>query len=220
MTVDYATADGSARRARRLRRDLGHADLHPRADDEADRRRRSTATRRSSRTRRSRSTSSNPANATIAGTGIGDRDDHQRRRPADADDRATRRRTRATPARRTSSFTVTLSAPSASTVTVDYATVDGSAAAPGDYAAATGTLTFTPGQTGKPITVAGQRRHHGRDERDVHGRTCRTRRTRPSPGRASGPGRSPTTTRLPALTIGNADRRTRATPARPTSCSR
>jgi Calx-beta domain-containing protein len=39
-------------------------------------------------------------------------------------------------------------------VTVDYSTFDGSAAAPGDYASASGTLTFTPGQTAKQIVVA------------------------------------------------------------------
>ena len=49
---------------------------------------------------------------------------------------------------------MTLSAVSASTVTVDYSTADGSAAAPGDYAAASGTLTFSPGQTAKQIIVA------------------------------------------------------------------
>ena len=39
-------------------------------------------------------------------------------------------------------------------MTVDYATCDGSAVAPGDYVAASGTLTFTPGQTAKQIVVA------------------------------------------------------------------
>jgi large repetitive protein len=49
--------------------------------------------------------------------------------------------------------TVTLSAASGQTVTVNYATADGSAVAPGDYTAASGTLTFTPGQTTRTITV-------------------------------------------------------------------
>lgn len=50
-------------------------------------------------------------------------------------------------------FTVTLSAASGLPVTVDFATADGSATAPGDYEAQTGTLTFSPGQTTKTITV-------------------------------------------------------------------
>ena len=49
--------------------------------------------------------------------------------------------------------TVTLSAASGQTVTVNYATADGSAIAPGDYTAASGTLTFTPGQTSRTVTV-------------------------------------------------------------------
>jgi Calx-beta domain len=50
-------------------------------------------------------------------------------------------------------FTVTLSATHTSAVTVQYATADGSATAPSDYQSATGTLTFTPGQTTQTITV-------------------------------------------------------------------
>lgn len=51
-------------------------------------------------------------------------------------------------------FTVTLSAASDATVTVNYATADGTATlAGGDYRAASGTLTFAPGQTSKTITV-------------------------------------------------------------------
>jgi hypothetical protein len=51
------------------------------------------------------------------------------------------------------SFPVTLSATSAQVVTVAYATSDGSATAPADYAAASGTLTFAPGETAKAVTV-------------------------------------------------------------------
>jgi Calx-beta domain/SdrD B-like domain len=50
-------------------------------------------------------------------------------------------------------FTVTLSAVSGQTVTVDYATADGSATAGSDYVAGGGTLSFSPGQTSKTITV-------------------------------------------------------------------
>ena len=50
-------------------------------------------------------------------------------------------------------FTVTLSGARDYPVTVRYATLDGSAAAPGDYAAASGTLTFAPGETSKAVAV-------------------------------------------------------------------
>ncbi len=50
-------------------------------------------------------------------------------------------------------FTLTLSAPSAQTVTVDYSTADETATSPDDYVSASGTLTFNPGETTKPITV-------------------------------------------------------------------
>src|SRR6266540_951498 len=40
-----------------------------------------------------------------------------------------------------------------SSVTVDYATGDGTAAAPGDYVAQTGTLTFAPGKTAKTVLI-------------------------------------------------------------------
>src|SRR5262249_40288894 len=52
-------------------------------------------------------------------------------------------------------FTVTLSQSSSDTVTVNYATLDGTAkTADGDYVAASGMLTFDPGQTSKTITVS------------------------------------------------------------------
>jgi hypothetical protein len=51
-------------------------------------------------------------------------------------------------------FTVTLSAASASTVTVNFATADGTATvAGGDYVATSGTLTFAPGETSKSVAV-------------------------------------------------------------------
>ena len=51
-------------------------------------------------------------------------------------------------------FTVSLSAVSGQTVTVDYATANGTATtADGDYVAASGTLTFAPGVTTQPVTV-------------------------------------------------------------------
>ncbi len=50
-------------------------------------------------------------------------------------------------------FTVTLSAPSPNTVTVNYQTSDGSAVSSTDYVATAGTLTFNPGVTSLPVNV-------------------------------------------------------------------
>jgi hypothetical protein len=50
-------------------------------------------------------------------------------------------------------FTVTLSAPSSTPVTVAYASADGTAQAGSDYQAVKGTLTFAPGQTSQGISV-------------------------------------------------------------------
>jgi Ca2+-binding RTX toxin-like protein len=49
--------------------------------------------------------------------------------------------------------TITLSRPSATPVTVSWSTANGSAAAGSDYTAASGTVTFAPGETSKQITV-------------------------------------------------------------------
>ncbi|MBX7187700.1 MAG: hypothetical protein K1Y01_21340 [Vicinamibacteria bacterium] len=51
------------------------------------------------------------------------------------------------------SFTVSLSSPAPGAVTVDYATADGTATAPGDYTAATGTVSFALGEQTKTVTV-------------------------------------------------------------------
>ena len=50
-------------------------------------------------------------------------------------------------------FTVTLGAPSANPVTVNFATADSTAVAGADYVATSGTLTFAPGETSKTVTV-------------------------------------------------------------------
>ena len=50
-------------------------------------------------------------------------------------------------------FTVALSGPSSQTITVNYATADGTATAGSDYVSAAGTVTFTPGQTSQPVSI-------------------------------------------------------------------
>ena len=52
------------------------------------------------------------------------------------------------------SFSVTLSRAPSSTVTVDYATADGTATAGSDYTAVSGALTFAAGETEKTVSVA------------------------------------------------------------------
>ncbi len=54
----------------------------------------------------------------------------------------------------TASFTVSLNAPAAQTVSVNYATANGSATAGSDYLAANGTLAFAPGETSKTVKVS------------------------------------------------------------------
>ncbi len=51
-------------------------------------------------------------------------------------------------------FRVTLQSASSGTVTVNYATADGTATAGEDYTATSGTLTFAPGETEKTVAVA------------------------------------------------------------------
>ena len=51
-------------------------------------------------------------------------------------------------------FSVTLAGPSSRAATVSYATSDGTAVAVDDYEAASGTLTFAPGESGKTVSVA------------------------------------------------------------------
>jgi hypothetical protein len=48
---------------------------------------------------------------------------------------------------------VTLSTPAAATVTVDWALRDVTATSPADFVAASGTLTFAPGETEKNVSV-------------------------------------------------------------------
>jgi hypothetical protein len=55
---------------------------------------------------------------------------------------------------RAASFAVTLSAASARTVTVGYATAPGTATAPADFTARSGTLTFAPGQVERTLPIS------------------------------------------------------------------
>jgi outer membrane protein assembly factor BamB len=50
-------------------------------------------------------------------------------------------------------FTVSLAFPSTQTVTVNYATADGTATVGADYTTAAGTLTFAPGQTSQTVAI-------------------------------------------------------------------
>ncbi|TXT36917.1 MAG: Calx-beta domain-containing protein, partial [Planctomycetota bacterium] len=50
-------------------------------------------------------------------------------------------------------FTVSLSAASGKTISVDFATTDNTASAPSEYAANSGTLTFAPGETTKSVSI-------------------------------------------------------------------
>ena len=54
----------------------------------------------------------------------------------------------------TATFTVSLSAASPQTVSVAFTSADGTATAPADYTAVSGTLTFAPGDTSKTVSVA------------------------------------------------------------------
>ncbi len=53
----------------------------------------------------------------------------------------------------TATFTVSLSTASGRTVTVDWATADGTAIQPADYASGSGSLTFVPGDTSETVAV-------------------------------------------------------------------
>ena len=102
----------------------------------------------------------------------GRRHDHRRRRAADVsinDVTVTEGNSGTVNA----NFTVSLSAASGQTVSVDYATADGTATAPGDYTAAGGNLVFAPGQVTKTVDGPGQRRHTRRARRDLHGQPRR-----------------------------------------------
>ena len=61
--------------------------------------------------------------------------------------------TEGTGANRTATFTVRLSTPSGRTLSVGYVTANGTATSPGDYTAASGTLSFAAGVVSRTVTV-------------------------------------------------------------------
>ncbi|HUR18575.1 MAG TPA: Calx-beta domain-containing protein [Acidimicrobiales bacterium] len=97
----------------------------------------------------------NPVNATVGdGQGVGTILDDDARPRLSVDNGTPNPVTEAEGALLGITFTVSLSAASGRTVTVNYTTADASAAAGSDYTAASGALTFDPGQTNKTVTVA------------------------------------------------------------------
>jgi chitinase len=97
---------------------------------------------------------SNPVNGTIRqGTGVGTIVDNDSPPSVSVNDISINEATGVTS---TGNFSVSLSAASGRVVTVQYATSSGSAIAPGDYGAASGTLSFAPGDTTKPIPIVVQ----------------------------------------------------------------
>ena len=93
-----------------------------------------------------------PSNATIAdGSGIGTITDDDQPPALSVDDVAV---TEGNSGTATATFNVTLSAASGKTVTVGWTTADDDATQPSDYTAASGTLTFVPGDTSESIPVS------------------------------------------------------------------
>ena len=196
MAVDYATARPARRRFRRLRRGRRHPHVRARRDDQDGHRRRPR--RRARRGRRDlhgqplecleRDHRRRPGLGTIidndaaAGSDDRRRDRHRGQR---------RHRHRHLHGQRSARV-------SGRTVTVDYATANASATAPGDYTAANGTLTFAAGETTK-TSRSWSRRRARRAERDLHVNLSNAQTRRSPTRRASA--RSPTTTACRPLAI-------------------
>ncbi|MGD8872322.1 MAG: Calx-beta domain-containing protein, partial [Gemmatimonadota bacterium] len=96
-------------------------------------------------------TLSSPSNGTIAdGTGVGTITDDDDPPTVSIDDVTVGE---GDGGQTNAQFTVSLSAASGKTVTVDYATSNGTATAGSDYQSATGAVTFTPGDTSEPVSI-------------------------------------------------------------------
>ena len=89
-------------------------------------------------------------------------------------------------ARAVLAFAVTLSRAASGTVTVDYATADGSARAGVDYTGARGTLTFRPGESSKTIEVAALDDAHDEGEETFTLRLSNVSGARVTDGEATG----------------------------------
>ena len=92
-----------------------------------------------------------PVNATIAdGQGLGTITDDDPPPELSIDDVTV---TEGNSGTTNATFTVSLSAASGRAVSVNYATADGTATAPGDYLSTSGTLAFDPGETTQSVSV-------------------------------------------------------------------
>ena len=200
MTVDYATANGTAPRAGRLHR--GHGTLTFAAGQtRKPSRSASTATRSTRPTRPTSSTSRTPVERDDHRR-PGPRNDHRRRPATGAVDRR-RHRAEGDPGTARATFTVTPQRGERTTVTVDYATANSTATAPADYTARPANLTFAAGETTKTVTVT-----VNGDELDEVNETFNVNLTSPRRTR-----RSPTP-RVGTITDDDGRRRSRSTTSR------
>ena len=114
------------------------------------------------------------------------RHDHRRRPAADAVDRRRRRSPRATPARSTRRSPCSSRPRAGATVTVDYATADGTATAPADYTAHLGHAHLRSRTDDADGHGARPGRHARRGERDLHREPVERRQRAIADGQGTG----------------------------------